>query len=516
MIWEEGADMPNAVNVVSEGNQATFTVTATGTAPLSYQWQKNGVNISLATSAIYTTSATNSGDNGSTFDVVVSNTIGSVTSNTVTLTVSSGPSIATQPSNQTVSEGNQATFTVTATGAAPLSYQWQKNGVNISLATSASYTTPPTTNADNGSIFDVVVTNTIGSVTSSAVTLTVNPSGPTIFYYLDDALATSRVMADSAGNICYDADFYPFGGERPYIISCLQNYKFTGKERDNESSLDNFGARYYSAAIGRFVSPDPSSLSMADLSDPQQLNLYSYVRNNPTSLVDPTGLDCLYFTDDGTAVQSIDNNSNSAECGAHGGDWVNGTVDPDSVRYNSDTDTFSVNSSSAWYNYSTTVSAPGSQTSGVPCSGDCTYQYSQSFNGGLGYLSSLGSQVAGLINARPWVLSWNVPVTGLAGFGFAGDLEWNPKTKSLCVGVGAGLSFGKSVSVGQLSTGTMSDGQSYPNGADELLDGGSLSGGYNSPLLLGAQGMGNAYGRAYGPSAGAPGLSFAATYSKCR
>src|SRR5205823_728060 len=84
------------------------------------------------------------------------------------------PSIATQPANQTVTVGQTATFTVVATGTAPLSYQWQKNGTAISGATSASYTTAATTSSDNGAQFVVVVSNTAGSVTSNAATLTVN------------------------------------------------------------------------------------------------------------------------------------------------------------------------------------------------------------------------------------------------------------------------------------------------------------------------------------------------------
>ena len=162
---------------VTVGQTATFTVVATGTAPLSYQWQKNGTAISGATSASYTTAATTSSDNGAQFVVVVSNTAGSVTSNAATLTVNAGavaPLITTHPANQTVTVGQMATFTVVATGTAPLSYQWQKNTTAISGATSASYTTPATTSADNSAKFVVVVSNTAGSVTSNAATLTVN------------------------------------------------------------------------------------------------------------------------------------------------------------------------------------------------------------------------------------------------------------------------------------------------------------------------------------------------------
>ncbi|HKR29897.1 MAG TPA: choice-of-anchor D domain-containing protein, partial [Terriglobales bacterium] len=91
-------------------------------------------------------------------------------------TLPSPPSITSQPTNQTVQLGQAAAFSVGATGTAPLSYQWQKNGVNISGATAASYTTPAATTVDSGSTFRVLVSNTTGSVTSSAATLTVNPA----------------------------------------------------------------------------------------------------------------------------------------------------------------------------------------------------------------------------------------------------------------------------------------------------------------------------------------------------
>jgi hypothetical protein len=83
------------------------------------------------------------------------------------------PSITTQPTNQSVAVGHTATFSVVATGTAPLSYQWQKNSTTISGATSASYTTPVTVLSDNGTMFSVIVSNSAGSVTSSQATLTV-------------------------------------------------------------------------------------------------------------------------------------------------------------------------------------------------------------------------------------------------------------------------------------------------------------------------------------------------------
>ena len=164
---------------VTAGQTATFSVTAAGTAPLAYQWQKGTTAITGATLASYTTPATATSDSGSTFSVVVSNSAGTITSNAASLTVNAAPvapSITQQPSNQTVTAGQTATFSVTAAGTAPLAYQWQKGTTAITGATSASYTTPVTTTSDNGTQFSVVVSNSLGNATSNAATLTVNPA----------------------------------------------------------------------------------------------------------------------------------------------------------------------------------------------------------------------------------------------------------------------------------------------------------------------------------------------------
>jgi hypothetical protein len=161
---------------VTAGSTATFSVTASGTSPLSYQWYENSSAISGATNSSYTTAATTTANSGEKFTVTVTNTAGSVTSSAATLTVNAvvAPSITTQPVSQTVTAGATATFSVTASGTAPLAYQWYKNSTAISGATSASYTTAATTSADSGESFTVTVTNAAGNVTSSAATLTVN------------------------------------------------------------------------------------------------------------------------------------------------------------------------------------------------------------------------------------------------------------------------------------------------------------------------------------------------------
>jgi hypothetical protein len=192
-----------ANQTVTAGQTATFSVTATGTAPLSYQWQKNSANISGATAAIYTTPAMALGDNGAKFDVVVSNAAGSQTSTTATLTVNAAavaPTITTQPANQTVTVGQTATFSVTATGTAPLSYQWQKNSASIGGATASSYTTPATVTGDNGANFDVIVSNSVGNLTSTMATLTVNPvtvSNIDVVTYHYDNLRTGQNLNET-------------------------------------------------------------------------------------------------------------------------------------------------------------------------------------------------------------------------------------------------------------------------------------------------------------------------------
>ena len=140
---------------------------------MTYQWKKNDTNIDGATSNTYTTPATSIGDDGAVFTVVVGNSLGTVTSSKATLAVAA-VSISTQPLARTVDFGQTASFSVTATGAGTLSYQWKKNGTNISGATSNTYTTPGTVLGDNNAVFTVVVSNSAGSTTSSNATLTVN------------------------------------------------------------------------------------------------------------------------------------------------------------------------------------------------------------------------------------------------------------------------------------------------------------------------------------------------------
>jgi beta-galactosidase len=168
---------------VTSGQPATFTVTATGTAPMTFQWLRNGAAVSGATAASFTTPATTTGDNNAQFTVKITNGLGSATSSAATLTVVAPAAVAitTQPANRTAFVGQTATFSVAATGSPKLTFQWRRNGAAIAGATAATFTTQVLTGADNGASFTVVVTNPVNSVTSAAAVLTVNPAvAPTI------------------------------------------------------------------------------------------------------------------------------------------------------------------------------------------------------------------------------------------------------------------------------------------------------------------------------------------------
>ena len=166
---------PSAVQVNS-GNTVTFAVGAAGTGPISYQWLKNGQPVSGATAAFHSFTAA-AGDNGSSYSVLVSNSAGSVTSTTAQLTVLAGAaptavSISTHPSAQVQLPGGSATFAVAASGTGPLSYQWLKDGTAIAGATQPVLLLSSVTSNDMAS-YSVTVSNTLGSLDSTAASLTV-------------------------------------------------------------------------------------------------------------------------------------------------------------------------------------------------------------------------------------------------------------------------------------------------------------------------------------------------------
>jgi len=156
---------------VCEGVEVTFSVTAEGDL-LSYQWRKDGDEIPGANDSTYVIGAVSTDDDAS-YDVVVSNACGTATSDAATLTVQTWPSITEHPADQHKCTDESVTFHVTAEGTEPLSHQWRKDGQDIPGATSDTYTIDPLSYEDAGS-YDVMVTNTCGSVLSNAAVLTVS------------------------------------------------------------------------------------------------------------------------------------------------------------------------------------------------------------------------------------------------------------------------------------------------------------------------------------------------------
>jgi hypothetical protein len=216
---------------VTGGNSSTGTVTLSGPAPAG------GAQVTLSSSNTTVARAPSSvtvaaGAPSATFPVstsavaastpvIISASYGGVTL-TATLTVNPAPvapSITAQPVSQTVTAGQTATFSVIASGTVPLGYQWQRNGGAIGNATSPSYTTPATSTSDNGAQFTVVVTNSVGSVTSNAATLTVTPPPlPTVSSLTLNPTSVVGGLQSSTGTVTLSGPA-PAGGAQVVLSS---------------------------------------------------------------------------------------------------------------------------------------------------------------------------------------------------------------------------------------------------------------------------------------------------------
>lgn len=192
-----------ASQTVNAGVNVTFAVTASGSPTLTYQWRKAGMAIGAATQPTLSLLNVQAGDAAS-YDVVVTNSVGSAVSAAAFLAVNpAAPTITGQPASRTATTGDNASFTVAASGSAPLTYQWRKdgsalaNGGAISGANAATLLLTGVAVADAGS-YDVVVTNSLGSATSAAATLTVNAAPPASIYW-DFGPATAMTANPTSG-----------------------------------------------------------------------------------------------------------------------------------------------------------------------------------------------------------------------------------------------------------------------------------------------------------------------------
>ena len=169
-VTAEAADKPSIIALsssksVNAGSRTSVAVIANGAAPFTYQWRFNGTDIPGATNAILGFPGITVEQAGS-YSVTVSNPSGSVTSGTTVLTVNALPVITSNPSGRVVPAGTNVTFTAAATGAAPLFYQWRKNGADIPLATQASVTLTNVARTNSG-VYSMVVSNALGTATSA-------------------------------------------------------------------------------------------------------------------------------------------------------------------------------------------------------------------------------------------------------------------------------------------------------------------------------------------------------------
>ena len=215
------------------GTTATFTVNATGTGPIAYQWRKAGLpladggNVSGARSHVLTLANVQWADAGQ-YTVVVTNVAGSVTSLVASLTVLVPPQFLTQPQNQTVPPGATATVSVTVTGTPPFSFQWRFNGTNlaegnrISGARTSSLTITNVQSQDDGT-YTAVVSNPCSSVTSAPallrvrsvelLTLSVSNQSPSSF----DFINVDRVRITLTADFPNPLIFYTLDGSQPVI-----------------------------------------------------------------------------------------------------------------------------------------------------------------------------------------------------------------------------------------------------------------------------------------------------------
>ncbi|PYI88856.1 MAG: hypothetical protein DME26_02655, partial [Verrucomicrobia bacterium] len=272
-------------------------------------------NISGATSASYTVASVTSAGAGD-YDAVVSGACGNATSSAATLTVNSATSITSQPVGGSRLAGQSITFSVTASGTGPFSYQWRKGGVNISGATSASYTIASVTAADAGD-YDVVVTGTCGNATSNAAALTVNRtnSPPTIVitnpadgasFFAGTDIAITADARDSDG-VVSRVDFFAgstllstIGPVTANPVSITWSNVAAGNYILTAQATDNNGATTVSAPINISVMSFKGDVAIVrNFSDPEITQMQEYLFE--------IGLSWHVFDQEGLTFQALTN-----------------------------------------------------------------------------------------------------------------------------------------------------------------------------------------------------------------
>jgi hypothetical protein len=282
-------------------------VTATGTAPFTYQWRKDAIDIPGATSATYNITTVLVADAGS-YDCVISNACGNATSSAAALAVNNSASVASNPSSQTICSGLPASFSVTVSGTAPITYQWRKDAVDIGGATASTYTIATALAGDTGA-YDCVVTNACGSATSSAAALLVQDS-PSI---------GTQPLAQS----------HPAGSAATFVVAATGTAPLTYQWRKDASNLSNVGS--ISGATTPSLSISPLGIADAGEYDCVITNPCGTTTSNAATL---TITHCPSDLDNGSGTGTLDGGVdindllyfiNQFQSGALGADLDDGT-----------------------------------------------------------------------------------------------------------------------------------------------------------------------------------------------
>lgn len=242
-----------ADQTVYEGDFVTLSVTATGTGPLSYFWSRDSVNQPLLTNSVVTLGSVTTNNSGA-YQVVVSNAFGTATSPASVLTVLPGvPRILVQPQSQTVVEGSLSAVGVTAVGNFPIYYYWWKDGQLLTNVSVSSILWSPITTNDAG-VYQVQVSNVLGTVTSQLATVVVKPNTPrqlrTTTITVTNGAATVSVPIQFAaqGNeslLSFSLQYDPNVLDQPVAslaaeaVAALPNASFTVNE--DETALGHLG-----------------------------------------------------------------------------------------------------------------------------------------------------------------------------------------------------------------------------------------------------------------------------------
>jgi len=258
-----------ANQTITEGQDASFSVTASGTS-LSYQWQRSTdgggsfTDVAAATGTTLNLTAAPLSSNGCQFQVLVSNVTGSITSNPATLTVNAAvaPAFTTQPADVTVTEGQNAQFTVAVTGMPAPTLQWQVSTnsggswSDIVGGTGTTYTAVGPALANNGRQFRAVATNSAATVNSNAAVLTVTAS-------LAVTITTSSPLPEGTTNVPYSVTLTASGGTPPFTWSVADGYTLPSFLSLNASTGEISGTPTTEAGYGW-------AITVTDSAYPQQ------------------------------------------------------------------------------------------------------------------------------------------------------------------------------------------------------------------------------------------------------